>query len=143
MKQIFDRTTNGLAASLKLRSLRHNITSSNIANAETPGYHAKKVDFEDALQRALDIDAAGSNPLAPSEMATSPDHMAIDTNAISRAKADVYDNPEGNVTNDQNNVDLEREMATLNENSILYKAALELINKKLGAIKYAATEGGR
>lgn len=143
MKQIFDRTTNGLAASLNLRSLRHNVTSSNIANAETPGYKAKKVDFEDALQRALDIDAAGSNPMAPSQMATSPDHMVIGTGAISRARADVYDNPEGNVTNDQNSVDLEREMATLNENSILYKAALELINKKLGAIKYAATEGGR
>ncbi len=34
-------------------------------------------------------------------------------------------------------------MATLQENSILYKAALNLINKKLGAIRYAATEGGR
>lgn len=142
MKQIFDRTTDGLASSLKLRSLRHNITSSNIANAETPGYKAKKVDFEDALQRAIDLEAASQNPLAPHQMATSPDHMAINTGAISRAKADVYDNPEGNVTNDQNSVDLEREMATLNENSILYKAALELINKKLGAIKYAA-EGGR
>ncbi|NJM10156.1 MAG: flagellar basal body rod protein FlgB, partial [Bdellovibrionaceae bacterium] len=63
--------------------------------------------------------------------------------AISRAKADVYDNPEGNVTNDQNSVDLEREMATLQENSILYKAALQLINKKLGSLRYAATDGGR
>lgn len=137
MKQIFDRTTDGLAASLQLRSLRHNVTSSNIANAETPGYKAKKVDFEDALSRAIDLEGVSQ------QMTTSGDHFAMGTGAISRAKADVYDNPEGNVTNDQNTVDLEREMATLNENSILYKAALQLINKKLGAIRYAATEGGR
>jgi flagellar basal-body rod protein FlgB len=63
--------------------------------------------------------------------------------SISKAKADIYDNPEVNVTNDQNTVDLEKEMATLQENSILYKAALQLINKKLGSIRYAVTEGGR
>ncbi len=37
----------------------------------------------------------------------------------------------------------EKEMATLQENSILYKAALQLINKKLGSIRYAVTDGGR
>jgi flagellar basal-body rod protein FlgB len=56
---------------------------------------------------------------------------------------DVYDNPEINITNDGNTVDLEREMASLAENTILYKAALQLINRKLGALKYAVTEGGR
>ncbi|MGE0526382.1 MAG: flagellar basal body rod protein FlgB [Bdellovibrionales bacterium] len=137
MKQIFDKTTDSLAASLNFRSLRHNVASANIANAETPGYKAKKVDFEDALARAIDLEGVGA------QMATSPDHFAMGTGAISRARADVYDNPEGSVTNDQNTVDLEREMATLQENSILYKAALQLINKKLGAIRYAATEGGR
>lgn len=136
MKQIFDRTTDALAASLAFRSLRQNVGTSNIANAETPGYHAKKVDFEDALQRALDLESA-------SVSTSSRDHFAIGPGSIGRAKADVYDNPEAAVTNDQNTVDLEKEMAQLQENSILYKAALQLINKKLGAIRYAATEGGR
>lgn len=136
-EQSFDKTTNGLGASLALRSLRHNVTASNIANAETPGFKAKKVDFEDALARAIDLEGIGG------EMANSPEHFAMSTGAISRAKADVYDNPEGNTTNDQNTVDLEREMANLQENSILYKAALQLMNKKLGALKYAATDGGR
>lgn len=135
--KIFDRTTDALGSSLKLRSLRHNVTSSNIANAETPGYKAKVVDFENALSRAIDLEGAATNGVA------SPDHFAIGPGAISRARADVYDNPEVNVTNDQNTVDLEKEMATLQENSILYKAALQLINKKLGALRYAATEGGR
>lgn len=138
MKQIFDRTTDALGAALTLRSLRQNVISSNIANAETPGYKAKVVDFEDALQRAIDVEAASQNKDAPRA-----DEFAIGPGAISRARADIYDNPEAAVTNDGNTVDMEKEMATLQENSILYKAALQLINKKLGAIRYAVTEGGR
>ena len=127
MKPIFDKTTDALAASLSLRSVKNSVTSGNIANAETPGYKAKRVDFEDQLQRALDLDGVGE----------------VDTKSISRVKADVYDNPEGNLTNDQNSVDLEKEMANLQENTILYKAAVQLMNKKLAAMRYAVTEGGR
>lgn len=137
MKPIFDRTTDALAASLNFRSLRQNVTASNLANAETPGYKAKVVEFEDALVRAIDLE--GLN--AANSM--QGDHLAIGTGAISRARAGVYDNPDVSVTNDQNTVDLEKEMAILQENSILYKAALQLINKKLGALKYAVTDGGR
>lgn len=137
MKQIFDRTTDALGASINFRSLRHNVTSANIANAETPGYKAKVLEFEDALARAIDLEGSAK------AMASSPDHLAISSSAISRARADVYDNPEGNVTNDKNTVDLEKEIAALQENSILQKAAMQLINKKLGAIRYAATEGSR
>lgn len=135
MKQIFDKTTDALAASLNFRSLRQNITASNLANAETPGYKAKVVEFEDALARAIDLEGINKG--------ADPDHLAMGTGAISHARADIYDNPEVNVTNDQNSVDLEKEMSTLQENSILYKAALQLINKKLGALRYAVTEGGR
>lgn len=134
---IFDKTTDALAASLNFRELRHNITASNIANAETPGYHAKVVDFEDALARAIDLEGLNK------DAAPDKDDFAMGTGEIDRASADVYDNPEVNVTNDQNTVDMEKEMATLQENSILYKAALQLINKKLGALRYAVTEGGR
>lgn len=137
MSGISDRTTDALGASLDLRLLRHNVTSSNIANAETPGYKAKKVDFEEALTRALDHEGLG-------KMHTSDDeHFLMGQGAISRARADVYDNPDGNVTNDGNTVDMEKELSTLADNSILYKAALQLINKKLGAMKYAVSEGGR
>ncbi|MBC86963.1 MAG: flagellar basal-body rod protein FlgB, partial [Bdellovibrionaceae bacterium] len=56
MSGIFDKTTDGLAASINFRQLRNNTISSNIANAETPGYKAKKMDFESALKRALDTE---------------------------------------------------------------------------------------
>ena len=137
MSQIYDKTAQALAASLKFRSLRHNVTASNIANAETPGFKAKKVDFEEALSRA--VDTAGIRGMNTSN----PEHFIVGAGSISNSRADVYDNPDGATTNDGNSVDLENEMATMQENSILYKAALQLMNKKLGTLKYAATDGGR
>lgn len=137
MSGIFDKTTDSLGASLDMRLLRHNVTSSNIANAETPGYKAKQVDFEEALSRAIDHEGLGKMHTSAKE------HFLMGQGAISRARADVYDNPDVNVANDGNTVDMEKELATLADNSILYKAALQLINKKLGTMRYAITEGGR
>lgn len=136
-RAVFDKTTDALAASLNMRLMRQNVTSANIANAETPGYKAKKMDFEEALSRAIDHESLG-------RMHTSHrDHFLMGQGALSRVTADIYDNPDVNVSNDGNTVDLENEMAVLAENSILYKAALQLINKKLGTMKYAASDGGR
>jgi flagellar basal-body rod protein FlgB len=137
MKPIFDKTTDALAASLDFRSLRQNVTASNIANAETPGYHAKVVEFEDSLDRAIRLQ--GMSKVNGAD----PDEIAIGENAIAKVSPDVYDNPQAAVTNDGNTVDLEQEMANLKENTIIYKAALQLMNKKLGALKYAISEGGR
>lgn len=133
MSSMFDKTTNALQASLAMRQIRQNVISSNIANAETPGYHAKKMDFEEALGRAIDLDGLRS-------MTTSHDkHISVGGKSAA-IRPDIYDNPDGNVSNDGNTVDLEKEMSGLAENSVMYKAALQLINKKLAALKYAATE---
>jgi flagellar basal-body rod protein FlgB len=127
---LFDKTTNALATSLTMRQLRHNVTAANVANAETPGYHAKKVDFEDALSRAIDLDGLRG-------MSTSnPEHISVGGPSAA-VRPDVYENPEGAINNDGNTVDLEKEMSALSENAIMYKTALQLINKKMAALKYA------
>ena len=134
MSQFFDKTTQALGASLNMRLLKQNLISSNIANAETPGYHAKKIDFEAALARALDID--GMRGMSTS----SPEHFSVGAGAVGKVNPEIYENPEGAINNDGNTVDLEREMSSLTENSIMYKAALQLINKKMAALRYAITE---
>lgn len=131
---LFDKTTQALQTSLAMRQLKHNLTSANVANAETPGYHAQKVDFEEALARSLDID--GLRGMSTS----SPEHFSVG-GKTARVNPEVYDNPEGTVNPDGNTVDLEKEMSNLAENAILYKTALQLINKKMAALKYAASEG--
>lgn len=118
---LLDKTSLALQTATNLRKLRQELIGSNIANAETPGYHAKKMDFEDALARAVD----GIGGAA----------------AIKNVRPDVYDNPEAATSNDGNTVNLEKEMAALAENTVLYKAAIQLMNKKLAALRYAATEG--
>lgn len=135
MSLLFDKTAKALGSSLDMRLLRQNVTNANIANAETPGYAAKKVDFEDQLVRALKMD--GTQKMDSTNTGHYPDVQG----SIEKVKADVYDNPDGETSVDGNTVDLEKEMSTLAENTILYKAAVELIRKKLGALQYAVTEG--
>ncbi len=135
MSGIFDKTSDALGASINFRTLKQEVTSSNIANAETPGYKAKKMDFEQALSRAVDINGLGRMTV------DHPDHYAVNGNSMMNLTADVYENPDVTVTNDGNTVDLEREMAELAENSIMYKAAVQLINKKMAGLAYAVTEG--
>jgi flagellar basal-body rod protein FlgB len=137
MADIFDKTTRALGASVNMRQIRNNVITSNIANAETPGYQAKKIDFEDALTRALDLE--GNGQLKGEE----PGHYPTGPGALSRIKADIYENPDAEINNDGNTVNPEREMTSLAENSIIYRAAIQLINKKMAALKYAVTEGGR
>lgn len=132
---LFDKTTQALQTSANMRQLRQNIISSNIANAETPGYHAKKLDFEEALARSLDLD--GLRSLSTNH----ENHIPVGGGSLANVRPDIYENPEGQVSNDGNTVNLEKEMSSLAENSALYRAAIQLINKKLGALKYAASEG--
>lgn len=135
--RIFDKTIKSLATSMQMRQLKQNVISANIANAETPNYKAKKMDFEGALARAIDQEDLGKMHVGHG------DHFLMGSGAITRVRPDVYDNPEINYSNDGNTVDLEKEISALNENSILYEAATKLINKKLASLKYAASNGGR
>lgn len=135
MSNLFGKTTDALGAAIQFRMMKQNVHSANIANAETPGYKAKKIDFEDALSRAVDIYGLGKMHV------DNPDHFPVNGSSISNVTADVYDNPDITVENDGNTVDMESEMAELSDNSLTYKAAIQLINKKLAGLAYAATEG--
>ncbi|MBY0453246.1 MAG: flagellar basal body rod protein FlgB [Bdellovibrionaceae bacterium] len=132
MSNLFDKTTDALATSLAMRQIRHNVTASNISNANTPGFHAKKVDFEDALSKALDMD--GTNKLNTSH----GEHFSV--GGMPSVDPGIYENPDVEVNNDGNTVNYENEMAALTENTVLYKTALQLINKKMAAMKYAISE---
>jgi flagellar basal-body rod protein FlgB len=135
MSRIFDKTTEALATAANMRLLKNNVISGNIANAETPGYKAKKMDFEEALARQIDIDGLRSLSTSHSE------HIPVGGRVSARAKTEIYDNPDAATSQDGNTVDLEKEMTVLAENQLQYKAAIQLINKKLAALKYAAGEG--
>jgi flagellar basal-body rod protein FlgB len=126
-----DTTIQALAASLKFREMRNNLISSNVANAETPGYKAKKIDFEDALARAINLDKL-QNLNTQDER-----HFNVGGGGFSNLQPEVYEDPNGIVSEDGNTVDVASEMALMAENKILYDAAVQLLNKKMGMMKYA------
>ena len=133
--KIFDRTLDALSKSLDLRSERQNIISSNIANAETPGYQSQRIDFEESLAAALDLDDA---PMAR----TQPGHLNS-AGEIGAIEPEIYNNPNNVVREDGNTVDRDAEMFALAENQIQYNAAIELLKRKVGLIKYSINEGSR
>lgn len=130
-----DKTLQALTASLKFRQLRQELHASNIANAETPGYKAKKLDFEEALARALDVDDQLAMKSSDSR------HFDVGGGSFNNLQPEVYEESNGIVSPDGNNVDRDSEMAEMAENKVMYDATVQLINKKLGLLKYAIGSG--
>ncbi|NUM89739.1 MAG: flagellar basal body rod protein FlgB, partial [Bdellovibrionales bacterium] len=100
--KVFDRTVEALAKTLDLRTQKQAIISSNIANAETPGYQAQTIDFEDSLARALSLDEA---PLDRTDAA----HMTAG-GEVNSVVAEIYNNPNNVVREDGNTMNRDEEM---------------------------------
>ncbi len=128
---IDDKTMQALAASLKYRQLRQELIASNIANAETPGYRAKKIDFEEALARALDTDDQMNMKV------TDGKHFNVGNGGFKNLQPEIVETDDGIVSQDGNTVDRDKELAEMAENKIMYDASVQLLNKKLGLLKYA------
>jgi flagellar basal-body rod protein FlgB len=128
--KVDNKTLQALASSLKFREMRQEIISSNVANANTPGYKAKRVDFEAALARALDTDEQQTLKSENGE------HFNVGGGGFNNLEPEIYEDPNGIVSEDGNTVDVEDEMAKMAENKILYDATIQLLNKKLGMMKY-------
>jgi len=71
MKFIDSNHSQLLARAMDTYTLRQRVTASNIANADTPGYNRKRVDFEQELQRVQSKDGVrGMKNVAPSIVMT-------------------------------------------------------------------------
>lgn len=130
----FDPTIGALNTSLNLRLMNQNVISGNIANADTPGYKSKKMEFESALRDALGV----GGHIQPLER--DPRHLA--PHATDPVDPEIYDDPNGVESLDGNTVDRASEMSKLAENQLLYDASAEMLKRKLGMLKYAISEGG-
>jgi flagellar basal-body rod protein FlgB len=127
---INDKTFQALSAAINFRQMRQKLISSNIANSETPGYKAKRIDFEKALQGAIDIN--GDNSLQTS----SDRHFSVGGGGFASLSPHIYVDPNDVVSDDGNNVDMEDELIKMDENIMMYNASMELMKKKLGLRKY-------
>lgn len=113
------------ANALMLRAERQRLIASNIANADTPGYVAREMDFAQALRNATT--PAPTPPDPRSLQQTQPGHMSLDLRE--REGAGTLRYATAAMTNlDSNSVDMDRERASFAENSVKYEATLRFLN---------------
>ena len=106
---------------LMLRSERQRLVASNIANADTPGYVARDINFAQALRNAT-----GSGAPAAQLAASQARHITSQTGTAGLGSALVYAAP--SQTNlDRNTVDMDRERASFADNTVKYEATLRFI----------------
>ena len=117
MPLIEDPTAAGLKRVLEFHNKRHDVLTSNIANANTPGYRA----FDLVLKKELDA----AKPREPSR--SDPRHLSLNAElARIPAKLEQSDAP-GRL--DGNNVSLEQEFLRMIENRTRYEAGMELLDR--------------
>lgn len=122
---------------LNLRAQRQQLLASNIANADTPNFKARDIDFSKALQGALTKAGTGQAP-APALTKTDTVHLSSKHgNAVGGAPLLYRKEQQGNIDGNTVNMDVERNQFT--DNAIRYEAGLTFINgqirKMLSAIQ--------
>jgi flagellar basal-body rod protein FlgB len=112
-----DPTMQGMEYALNSLSLRQQVLSDNIANAQTPGYQAQDVSFEGQLANILD----GGSAATPT------------------ATGDVIESPDLTTRQDGNSVGMESQMSKMTETNLQYDALSQLTADRLSILKTAIT----
>ncbi len=128
-----DTVPRAMKKSLDLMSTRQSLISSNIGNLDTPGFKASDIDFQGQLREALG--SKGKLNL----QATNEKHFGPKTSNISNLTADPFEEEDAAKSNG-NNVDVDKEMAKLAENQIVYNATIQLMMKRGSTVRAAITE---
>ena len=132
MNTLFDRQIQFHQTALNLRAHRQQLIASNIANADTPNYKAKDVDFRAALQGALQA-ATSTVPLATTQSGHIQGGGAPTLQGLTGYRAELQSAVDGNTVN----MDVER--AAFAENALHYEASVTFINGMLRSMNTAIT----
>ena len=103
------------AAALEVRSQRMGLLASNIANASTPGFKAKDIDFKTALSAVEQSSDAGDNSIAGAVRYRVPNQPSLDGNTV----------------------ELSTEQTAFAENAVQYQTTLSFLNGRINQITRA------
>ena len=136
--RLFEGKIDVLGGSLGLRLGRHDLSSTNLANMDTPGFRAKHLRFEEVLAQHLtkgpkELEAAQTNS---NHIPTKDPDKAFD-----RARNSVNYSPYGWDENDDDLLDIDKEMTLLTKNQLVYNATVQMLSKSFEGLK-KAIEGG-
>lgn len=136
---MFANLTSGLdfqSKALVLRAERQRVIASNIANADTPGFAARDLNFKDAMSAAtgnsshVRLNTSSSLSSSANNSITHPRHIALSGSTLGLASSDagLAYTTQSQPSLDGNSVDLDRERANFVDNSVRYEATLRFIN---------------
>ena len=138
---IFNQTITLLERSLDLRSSKHNAIVSNVANIDTPNYKAFDVMVEDELKK-LDRSPGLGNGVRM--QTTQAGHIEPQRNPIRLTTVRSDDRNGSHVERrDGNTVDLDREMAGMAENSLMYSLSAQIVAKKFQSLRNIIQGGNK
>jgi flagellar basal-body rod protein FlgB len=132
---LLDQNMQLLSKVLDLRATKAQVISSNIANAETPGFSPSRFQFEDELANA--IGHKKGVQLATSHEA----HLPLGPSNFNSVTGKIIIEEEQSGIGDDNNVSVDQEMMALSENELLYETSAQLLKKKISLLKYVISGG--
>jgi flagellar basal-body rod protein FlgB len=128
---MIDRLTDSFefhSQALALRAERQRVIASNIANADTPGYQARDIDFAQALRSATAaLPASAGGGASAGGIASGIAGSVMAGGLRGGAPALRYAVP-SQTSADSNTVDMDRERGAFIDNSVKYEATLRFIN---------------
>ncbi|CAH1193681.1 Flagellar basal body rod protein FlgB [Paenibacillus auburnensis] len=127
----FQRLQGGLDAANK----RQSVLANNVANADTPGFKRSDVSFESVL-------AAQESGLKPTLGAKVTDSRHFQFGNVSAVPSAVVSTDETtSMNNNDNNVDMDREMALSAENQLRYNSYVQQLNSQITMMR-TVIQGG-
>ena len=121
-----DNITDLLQTFLDVQSRRSEVTAGNIANADTPGYLAKELDFQDYLKNAAEQSALPLSKQQEQGLANEPR---------------VVDQKSDAIGIDGNTVDLGKEMADLAAAGSDFNFGAKMLQDRFRVLRLAIREG--
>jgi len=134
MKSLFSQHIQVVGRVLDMQLQRQNVVTGNLANIKTPGYMAKRLDFEKELQAALDLDSKG-------KMSRTDDgHMPHEFN-VEGFGPEWSKNFRPRVIHGEDRVNLDKEMATLAKTNLTYSTLTSVMRSNFEGLKKYIQEG--
>lgn len=128
-----DRLVGFHQKALDIRNDRMEVIAGNLANANTPGYKAKDIDFQQAMSQA-------KLQQGQSLTRTNEKHIAGSVKGGYDIDFRVPTQPD---TGDGNTVEVQKERNAFLDNGLRYQATLQFLDGKLKGMKKAVSGGGR
>jgi flagellar basal-body rod protein FlgB len=131
----FDKALGVHPQTMAIRTQRAELLATNIANADTPGYKAKDIDFASAF-KAAKLNQHGGNSMAT----TNTKHISGGSNVMGNNEMFRVQNQSD--TGDGNSVDIQVERNLYTQNAMEYQASLQFLTGKFLGLKKALGSQG-